>query len=79
MEIKIEESAKEKIVQNIMKELSGLSNEEAVSVLGIVNLELMKKLIHAEVNKIHIQALKDSCPPEFWTLLQEKFPDLKSY
>ena len=37
MEIKIEESAKEKIVQNIIKELSGLSNEEAVSVLGIVN------------------------------------------
>ena len=77
--IKIEESAQEKIVQNMMKELEGLSDEESVSLLGIVNLKLIKKLIHADVKKMHIQALKDSYPPELWKALQEKFPALKAY
>ena len=31
-----------KIVQNMMKELEGLSDEESVSLLGIVNLKLIK-------------------------------------
>ena len=68
-----------KVAQDIMKCLDEFSCEETAAILGIVKLELIKKLIDAEVKRIHINAFKSSYPPELWKALQEEFPFLKSY
>ncbi len=70
---------KEKIVQNIIEQLDKISFEEAVSIIGIVNLKLTIKLINAEVKRIHVEAFKTTYPPELWTALQEKFSYLRPY
>lgn len=55
---------KEKITQKIMEQLNGLSCEELADIVNILNLELIKKLVHVEVQRIHIEAFKASYPPE---------------
>ena len=73
-------NAKEKTpFKDIMQILKGLSYEDALFVLCAVQCAITRNVVKEEIRSHDAQVLKATCPKEFWTLLQEEFPDLKAY